>query len=285
MWEIELLGWALFEISLRSGLDSHADSKTWTTEVSTLITQNVLWLQTQKVLGKAYQSSLSYMHKCMHTISVLVVCLVPDTDMTEKENTLQTLIRTVISFFWKSLTICYQIRQTKHISKTKSTFVEYTFTPSILSARRHRLNNKFKTWVVEINRDLFERSLPLPWQRSSADTWRGHQLACRRHIWWHQWVQQEPWPHPAPRLSEPPEEIELVSIRHNGQSIGLTPRGEDLTLQPLSLTPSHGTSDLVEGRDRGIHTGESGDTMCIRCNCNYTDEHWMYRKIKDIHSR
>lgn len=59
-------------------------------------------------------------------------------------------------------------------------------------------------------------------------------------------------------------ERETLSTGHNGRSIGLSvaPWGGDLTLGALSLPPSHDTSDMLEGRDRGVRMAGRERTRC-----------------------
>lgn len=107
-----------------------------------------------------------------------------------------------------------------------------TKTESSADADRIRYIALSCSWHVEIKKHQNEthvapprelswgQPVPLPWQRSSADTWTGRRRASRRHIWWRWWVRREPWPRLAPRLSEPPEETEPVWMQTQWSEYG-----------------------------------------------------------------
>lgn len=59
---------------------------------------------------------------------VPVMALVPQREMTEKQNTLQTLIRAVTSLFWNAPLRASEASKTKRSNNTKKAFGEYMST-------------------------------------------------------------------------------------------------------------------------------------------------------------
>ena len=108
--------------------------------------------------------------------------LVPHTGMTEEENTLQKLIRSVISFFWKAL--LFAIRYVKlNIAIPQRKRLWNPCLHAFLRVRKHKLNNKLQACVADINSGMtvhsFTLAAPFSWYMdgSSAGLPAAHLVA------------------------------------------------------------------------------------------------------------